>query len=156
AAGVTEALLPAVDLATGETALALAEKYPGRLLVALGYHPHEAKDLDDRAFQRIEDLLAAGRVAAVGEIGLDFYRLLSPADVQVRVFERMLDLAERTGLPVVVHCREAVEWVKPVLSAWAEHARSLVEYPLGVLHYFSEDVATAEHYVDLGFLISVH
>src|SRR5207248_1535229 len=93
-------------------------------------------------------------VLAVGEIGLDFYRMHSPADVQVRVFERMLDLALRHQLPVVVHCREAAETTEEILAPWAKTAAGRIEYPVGVLHYFSQDAQVAERYVQLGFLIS--
>ena len=162
AAGITDILLPAVDLESGEAALQLASRYEG-LHVALGYHPHEASRLDDEAFERLEVLLAlrfpsgrAERVVAVGEIGLDFYRMHSPADVQVRVFERMLDLAAKGGLPVVVHCREAAETTEEILTSWAKSALPRIEAPVGVMHYFSHDAKAAGRYVELGFFISIH
>jgi TatD DNase family protein len=155
-AGVSEVLLPAVDLETGRSALAIAGSRAG-VHVALGYHPHEASRLATAAeWETLEALLSEPRVVAVGEIGLDFYRMHSPADVQVRVLEGMLDLAESLALPVVVLCRDAAETLAPILERWAQRVAPKIERPLGVLHYFSDDIGAAQRYVDLGFLISIH
>src|SRR6266540_3621063 len=131
AAGVREVLLPAVDLETGRSALEIAVSREG-VYVALGYHPHEAALLTAGDFERLEALLDRPKVVAVGEIGLDFYRMHSPADVQVRVCEQMLDLAANHGLPVVVHCRDAAETLGPILERWAQGEATKIERPLGV------------------------
>jgi len=97
-------------------------------------------------------------VVAVGEIGLDFYRNLSPPGDQVRVLEEQLALAAERRLPVAVHCRDAHDQMYPILKRWAEEARPLFGEgrPLGVMHYFSSDLELARRYVDMGFLISIH
>jgi TatD DNase family protein len=155
AAGVREILLPAVDLETGKAALEIADNREG-VYVALGCHPHEASRLTLPDFENLEAQLDRPEVVAVGEIGLDFYRMHSPADVQVQVFEKMLHLAGSKSLPVVVHCRDAGEALRTILEEWTESAANKIEKPLGVLHYFSEDVIAAQRYVDLEFLISIH
>jgi len=155
AAGVRQILLPAVDLETGKAALEIAGSREG-VYVALGYHPHESSRLTVADFETLEALLGRPEVVAVGEIGLDFYRLHSPADVQVQVFGKMLDLAANHDLPVVIHCRDAGDALRPILEEWAQSVANKVGRPLGVLHYFSEDAVVAQRYVDLGFLISIH
>jgi TatD DNase family protein len=101
----------------------------------------------------------------VGEIGLDYYRDLSPRDVQRRVLLRQLETAARAGKPVAVHGREAHDDLLPMLEAWSRGMGGALPggrlstaslRPLGVMHYFSGDTALALRYIDLGFLISVH
>jgi TatD DNase family protein len=155
-AGVLQMVLPAVDLATAETGLALARRYDG-LYATAGYHPHEASLLTPAALQAIEALVADERVVAAGEIGLDYYRMHSSVEEQRAAFEAQLDLAARHALPVVVHCRDAWDDAAPLLRAFAERASSSFGgRPLGVLHYYTHDVATALHYVALGFVVSIH
>jgi TatD DNase family protein len=156
AAGVTTIVLPAVDLAAAEHAIDLAERYDG-LYATAGYHPHEAQHWNDSALGRIEALLAHEKVVAVGEIGLDFYRMHSPREAQFEAFEAQLALAERYRLPVVIHCRDAWEEMAPILEPWARRVRPMSgDRPIGVLHYFSSTLEDASRYHDLGFTISIH
>ena len=90
-------------------------------------------------------------MVAIGEIGLDFYRNLSPREAQIEAFEQQLELAQRLNLPVIIHCRNAQDEVFDILSQWAGCQRG---YPLGVLHCFSGDRELAERYIALGFFIS--
>ena len=73
----------------------------------IGIHPHEAKLATTKHFAELNRLARDRRVVAVGEIGLDYHYDRSPREVQRDVFLRQLDLAERAGLPIVIHCREA-------------------------------------------------
>ena len=96
-------------------------------------------------------------VVAIGEIGLDFYRNLSPPDVQHRAFREQLALARTLHLPTVIHARDADE---PTFEVLAEHAEAIsgdwpAGRPLGVMHCFAGDLALGGQYVDLGFLISI-
>jgi TatD DNase family protein len=105
----------------------------------------------------VRKLLAEPKAVAVGEIGLDYYRMHSPRAEQLSVFERMLDLARETTLPVIVHCREAGDDVLARLRSWSLRCRTAFGgRPLGVLHYFSGTPGEARTYVELGFKISVH
>jgi TatD DNase family protein len=155
AAGLALVMVPGVDLASSFSAARLAAQDP-RIVAAAGYHPHEAEHYGDPEALGIEALLADDNVVAVGEVGLDYYRMLSRRDVQLEVFDAMLDLAAEHALPVVVHTREASDDMLDRLTAWSKRVASKMPPPFGVMHYFSEDLARARVYCDLGFLISIH
>jgi TatD DNase family protein len=156
-AGLEAIVVLGVDAASSEAAIALAEANP-RLYATVGWHANVAASLDEEGWHRLRELTQHPRVVAVGEIGLDFYRNLSPREEQVRVLEEQLALAAERRLPVAVHCRDAHDQMYPILKRWAKKARPLFEdgRPLGVIHYFSGDLDLARRYVDIGFLISVH
>jgi TatD DNase family protein len=104
AAGVEWLLCPGIDTATSVTALELAAANPGRVLAAAGLHPNDAIVWNEQC-----DSIAAlaSDAAAVGEIGLDYYRDQAPREIQKRAFREQLALAADLELPVVVHCRDA-------------------------------------------------
>lgn len=104
AAGVDWLVCPGTDADGSEEALALAERYPGRVLAASGLHPHEASRWPVEG-DRIAEL--ASRSSAVGECGLDFYRNLSPPDDQLAAFRAQARLAVDLDLPLIVHIRDA-------------------------------------------------
>jgi len=156
-AGVELILALGVDAPNSRLAVALAERC-GAVLAGAGVHPHDAQAATDRQLDELEELARHPRVAAVGEIGLDFYRDLSPRDQQVRVLRRQLLTALRVGKPVAVHVREAHEEMMPLLSDWSREMGGRLPdgRTLGVMHYFSGDAALAARYIALGFEISVH
>jgi TatD DNase family protein len=154
-AGVTSIVAPAVDLASARRGLDLAARHDGVFITA-GYHPHEASRLTPDSLADVERMLAEPKVVAVGEIGLDRYRMHSPLEAQVQVFEAMLGLAEKHGLPVVVHCRDAWDDAARLLVPWAERVREAFDGPPGVMHYFTGSLEDARRYIELGFMISVH
>jgi len=156
-AGLEAVVVLGVDAASSEAAIALARANP-RAYAAVGCHPHDAARLNADGWRRLRELTRRPGVVAVGEIGLDFYRNLSPREDQVRVLEQELALAIELRLPVAVHCREAQEEMYPILERWSETARPLFGEgrPLGVMHYFSGDLELARRYVEMGFLISIH
>ena len=153
AAGLHAVVNAGDDLDSSAAAVALAEA-DDRLFAAVGVHPHAASTLDADTLRRLEDLARSShRVVAVGEIGLDFYRNLSPPDAQRAAFRAQLALADGLGLPVVIHSRSAAEETWRILRDWAQ-ARSRPA-PLGLMHCFEGDAALARRYVELGFLISI-
>jgi TatD DNase family protein len=154
-AGVAQMVLPAVDLATAEAGLMLARRFGG-LYVGAGYHPHEASLFTPAAQQAIEALLPDEKVVAVGEIGLDYYRIHSSVEEQIGAFALQLDWAVAHLLPVIVHCRDAWDDAAPLLESFAQRAAPVFDGPVGVLHYYTHDVATAQRYVELGFIVSIH
>ena len=155
AAGVGAILNVGADLPSSRQAVALAEQYD-RVYAAVGMHPHDAKKLDGATLAEFRNLACRPKVVAVGEIGLDFYRNLSPPEVQRRAFQAQLVWAAQLGKPVIIHDREAHDEVLAILTDWAA---GLTDSPLagrlGVLHTFSGDQAMAERAIELGFYISI-
>src|SRR5436190_19425635 len=147
-AGVTRMLTIGTEVPTSRAAIALAEAEPD-VWATVGVHPHDAADADAGVLTEIERLAGGPRVVAVGEIGLDFFRDLSPRDVQERVFRHLIGLARRVRKPVVVHCRDAHAEVLAILG---EGGASEVG---GIMHCFSGDVEIARRCLDLGLLVSL-
>ena len=87
-------------------ALEIADSHPS-IYAILGVHPHNAKEIDDQTYPTLRELCRSGKVKAYGEIGLDFFRNLSPRDIQLKGFREQIALAKEVGLPIVVHDREA-------------------------------------------------
>lgn len=155
-AGVRQMVVPAVDLESAQRAIALAGAHESVFATA-GYHPHDANRLDEQAFEGVESLLTVPKVVAVGEIGLDYFRMHSTREEQLGAIEKQLELAGRHTLPIIVHCRDAWEDTEALLSAWAGGvSEGFNGRPLGVMHYFSGGVEQAEFFAGLGFLISLH
>jgi TatD DNase family protein len=154
-AGLSAAVVVGTDVEDSREAVALAES-DQRLFACVGCHPHSASALDEAGSANLRSLASSPKAVAIGEIGLDFYRNLSPPDQQRAVFQQMLDLAGELGLPVVIHARQADEDAFAILSAWARQMRhSHGPQLLGVLHCFSGDLTLALRYHELGFLISL-
>ena len=147
-AGVRGMLTIGTDAETSRAAVALAHREPD-VWAAVGVHPHDADGADDAVLAELEQLAADPRVVAVGEIGLDFFRNLSPRDVQHATLGRQLALARRTRKPVLIHCRDAHP---ETLAALAEASVGDVG---GVMHCFSGDAAVARRCLDLGLDISL-
>lgn len=156
-AGLIGLLVLGTDLATSEQAVALAEAHED-VFAACGYHPHDAEQADEPGLARIAELASLPCVVAVGEIGLDFYRDLSPRPRQIEILRRQLDLAAELGKPVAVHCRDAHERLLPIVEEWSGRLSGgfADARPLGVLHYFSGGAELAWRYIELGFVISIH
>jgi TatD DNase family protein len=150
-AGIERILVPGWDVSSSEAALELAVRHPDVVHPAVGVHPHDAAAMDAAAWARLEALAADARVRAIGEIGLDYFRNLSPPDVQRDALDRQLALAARLGLPVLVHDRDAHADVEEALLAWGGLPGSAHR---GVLHAFSGDAAMAQRLAAAGFLIS--
>jgi TatD DNase family protein len=144
-AGVGTIVCPGVDPETSRRAVELAESYRGVFATA-GMHPHDASRFDARAGAEIEELLASPHVVAVGECGLDHYRMRSPVEDQERTFRAHVALAGETGLPLVVHVRDAWE---PILRLLDEGSAERV-----VLHCFTGDEETARACADRGWYLS--
>jgi TatD DNase family protein len=105
-AGVTRIVAVGSGIESSRATLRLAHEHDG-VYAALGIHPHQAGSDDATRLAELRELLGAGRVVAVGETGLDFYRDYAPHDAQLELFERQLALAEELAKPVVIHTRAA-------------------------------------------------
>jgi TatD DNase family protein len=151
AAGIERILVPGWDLASSEAALDLVERHGPMLDAAVGVHPHHAAEVDESGWQHLATLAGDPRTAAVGEIGLDYFRNLSSPDAQREALARQLAIASRAGLPVLVHDRDAHDDVTDALLAWPDPSGRAVR---GVLHAFSGDASMASRLVEAGYLVS--
>ncbi len=155
-AGVSAFVVIGTDLESSWRAVDLADSHSD-VYAAVGVHPHDAKDLDDRTLGALERLADSPKVVAIGEIGLDYYRKLSPPEAQMDAFHRQLDLARRLSLPVVIHSREADGETYDAIASYEE--RALPDWPkdrpLGVMHCFAGDLMLALRYIQIGFMISI-
>ncbi|MCF7794197.1 MAG: TatD family hydrolase [Candidatus Cloacimonetes bacterium] len=120
----------------------LAEKYD-MIFASAGFHPHDAKTYD-REF--LLQKAKHNKVVAIGEIGLDYYRNLSPKDIQREVFADQIQLAIKMDLPIIVHDRDAHDECLEILSKYNP--------PKVVFHCFSGDAAFADRILQKGWNIS--
>ena len=125
-AGVVACLSIGTDVAASRANVALARRYP-ELRAAVGVHPNETAGLTEHALAEIVALAREPVVAAIGEVGLDFYRHASPPERQRAAFEAFIAIAQRRPLPLAIHCRNAYE---PLLAC----LRSSGGVHAGVLH----------------------
>lgn len=116
----------------------------------VGVHPHEAKDYADLTVDRLVELADRPRVIGIGECGLDFHYDLSPRDVQATVFRQHIEAARRTGLPLVIHTREADEVMADILRE--EHRRAPFKF---LMHCYTSGLELAETAMELGAWFSV-
>ena len=145
--GITQIINVGTDLASSEASVSLAQRYPS-VYATVGIHPHDAKTLTSEALNRLVQLASDEKVVAIGEIGLDFYRNLSPRHQQREAFRQQIRLAIELDMPVVVHDREAHAEVLKILQEEQAHRVG------GVLHCFSGDLEMARGGLEMGFLIS--
>jgi TatD DNase family protein len=149
AAGVRRMVLTGTSVAESGNALALAKSRPGVFWSTAGVHPHHAKLCDDATMPALRALLADPQVVAVGECGLDFYRDLSPRDVQERWFEAHVELAIELQKPLFVHDRDAFARTHAILKA---HRARL---PRAVVHCFTAGAAALRAWLDLDLHIGI-
>jgi TatD DNase family protein len=154
AAGINKILIPGINLETSRQATTLAGHNEG-IYAAVGIHPHDAASWQPSSRLELEKQAQDARVVAIGEIGLDYYRNYSNPDIQQHVFKEQLALAAELELPVVIHNREAIHDILPILSDWVVELPETLKRRAGVLHAFSADVAAASKAIDLGFYIGI-
>lgn len=136
-------------LSTFEATHALAMAHDD-IWCTVGAHPHEAKDHIALTADELVALAQRPRVIGIGECGLDFHYDLSPRDEQAAVFRQHIDAARRTGLPLVVHTREADDVMAAILRE--EHARGAFKL---LMHCYTSGVELAETAAELGAWFSV-
>ena len=146
-AEVANVVVIGFDIETSLGAVELAEKH-SHIYATVGMHPHDAKDLTPDVLKTFRELAAHPKVIALGEMGLDYYRDLSPRPVQKEAFEQQLDLAEELQMPIVIHNRDAYMDILPILEARQGRVR-------GVLHCFTGDVALMRRSLAIGFHIGI-
>jgi TatD DNase family protein len=145
ASGVDRVVCVGVDVETSLRSLELADSIEGVFATA-GVHPHDAAGFDAASSARIEELLYDPRVIGVGECGLDYFRMHSPREEQIRALQAHIALSKDTGKPMVVHVRDAWE---DVLRLLHEGSAERV-----VIHCFSGDVGIANECAARGYWMS--
>ena len=149
AAGVSRIVVTGSSDESNEKAARLAQDHPGVLWSTAGVHPHHASDYAAGSDALIRRLAAEGRIVAVGECGLDYFRNFSPRDAQLAAFRSQLEIAAETGLPIFLHQRDAhddfVEMLEPMLPRLSR----------AVAHCFTGEHESLREYLALGLCIGV-
>jgi len=145
--GVGQIITIGTDGPSSRKAIEIAEKNDF-IHAAVGYHPHNAGEVDAQALRDLAKLAGSPKVVGWGEIGLDFFRCLSPPQRQIEIFQKQLDMAGNMGLPVIIHDRDAHEQLIKMLRENRVPSG-------GVIHCFSGDYEMAGFFMDLGFYISI-
>jgi TatD DNase family protein len=158
AAGITKIVCIATDLESSRRCLDIAERFPG-VFAAVGWHPSDAGEAPEDPRPALRELASHPRTVAIGETGLDYYRLPSrmqgadaEADArykarQADLFRQHLEVAAETGLNCVIHQRECLEDTIAQFQPFAGRVRA-------VFHCFANDAATLHRIVSLGSIVS--
>ena len=137
-------VVPGVDARSSAAAVRLAEQFPSRVFSTAGLHPHDASSWPAQE-EAIKEM--SKQVVAIGETGLDFYRDLSPRADQERSLLDHIELAQTTGLPLIVHCRDAFAKVHELIESTGVGPRS-------VLHCWTGGRKWTRRFLELGVTFS--
>lgn len=147
-AGVAAVIDVGTGIESSRRAISLALNYP-RVKAAVGFHPHDAAGVTPEDFEQLAGLAKSPQVVAIGETGLDFYRLLSPPHIQEQIFRRHLRLAAELNKPVIIHTRDALPQTFRIIKDEPLPARR------GVMHCFNGDRRWARAFLKKGFYLSL-
>jgi len=147
-AGVSTIMAVGIDPASCRRTIEIAEAYPN-VFAVVGVHPHDAAQVGESELDGLKTLARHAKVKAWGEIGLDFFRNLSPPEIQQERFRQQIAIAKELKLPVVIHSRSATQ--ETITCLQQEKAGDAG----GVIHCFSGDAKTAAQYLEMGFAISI-
>ncbi len=147
--GIMRMVVTGASAPGSEQALALARAHPGRLFATAGVHPHHAIDYDDAADALLRELARDPAVRAVGETGLDYHRNYSPAEVQLQVFERQLQMAVDLHKPLFLHQRDAHRDFVAMLRRYRDRL------PAAVVHCFTDTGEALRDYLALDCHIGI-
>lgn len=146
-AGLEKIICVGYDLHSSQAALNLARKYR-QVYAVVGIHPHDANSLNTEVIQKIYTMARDPRVLAIGEIGLDFYRDLSPREQQRKAFREQIKLAQELGKPIVIHDRDAHQEVLEIIRAEKAGKNQ------GIMHCYSGWLPLAVDLIKEGFYLS--
>lgn len=148
-AGCSRILIPAIDLPSCHTAIAVSNRFAGYCHPMLGLHPEEVRaDWGDQLAQ-IRPLLSQ-EVIAIGEVGLDFYWSREFEHEQMAAFEQQVQWSVETRLPLMIHCRKAQNEMVNILKRYAK------DLPGGVFHCFTGNEKEAEQLLEFaGFALGI-
>ena len=145
--GVGTIINVGASIESTKTTLALSEKYPF-VYAAVGVHPSDISGLNEETFAWLKEQTKKEKVAAVGEIGLDYYWDKEGHDLQKYWFIRQLELAGEKKLPVMIHSREAAADTMEIMKKYGKDRN-------GVIHCYSYSPEMAQEYVKMGYFIGV-
>lgn len=148
AAGIERIVVIGDSVAGSRSALELA-RTDARLFATAGIHPHEADAKDAASLAALAELARDPKVVAIGEIGLDYHYDFADRGLQRELFAEQLQLADRVGLPVVIHNRETDADMQQIIGRVGAPRRG------GVFHCFWSDAAMAEWAIAQGFYLGV-
>ena len=138
-------ILNGTDPQSNEEVLELSKRYEN-VHAALGYFYSFAEEITDEDISLLDNRLENNEVIAVGEIGIDYYHRKDNEDKQKELFEKMLDLAEKHNLPVIVHCRKAMQDTYDILK---KHD------VIGSMHCYQGSAEMAQEFIKLGFYMGI-
>ncbi|MFK5955247.1 MAG: TatD family hydrolase [Planctomycetota bacterium] len=147
-AGVDRFVCVAIDLDNAKRCRALAAEHDD-VFPTVGIHPNDVgafADLNSK-LDALKDLADDDSFVAIGETGLDFFRDWAQPDAQRKALEAHLDIARDRNLPVILHCRSAIEELLPILRARGEQTK-------GIMHCYSEGPEAIEELLSFGLHIS--
>ncbi|OGY27632.1 MAG: hypothetical protein A2802_02665 [Candidatus Woykebacteria bacterium RIFCSPHIGHO2_01_FULL_43_29] len=155
--GVGKIIIVGSSLATSLSSVALASKYP-ELYASVGVHPHHSGEYDSYTLDKLTDLATNNKVVAIGEIGLDYHEYISETKpgisdpkLQKTAFLEQIKLSQKLSLPVIIHCREAMGDLFPLVAQLKRHDFTNLT---GVFHCYSEGLDYAKKIVNLGLFVS--
>jgi TatD DNase family protein len=146
-AGISKVITIGVDPLNLDKVMELSHQF-GEIYFTQGIHPHDAKEATEVEFTKILERSRDKKMVAVGEIGLDYHYDNSPRDIQRKQFERQLQIAVDTDLPVVIHTREAEEDTMSILRNFSSSLKRK-----GVIHSFTSSMELAQFVLNEGFYI---
>ena len=146
--GITAALNAGNNVDSLNEQLALSEKYPF-IYTAVGVHPHNADEYPDITAADLVEKSQHKKIVAIGECGLDYYYDYSTKENQYRAFIEQIKAAQETGLPLIIHTRDADDDTIAILSEQYKKAPFS-----GEIHCFSSSKKLAEFALSIGFYIS--
>ncbi|MCJ7625003.1 MAG: TatD family hydrolase [Anaerolineaceae bacterium] len=155
--GVERLLIPGLNIETSKQAIALSDQYEN-IFAAVGFHPNESQNWNEGSLSQLEELITHPKVVAIGEIGLDYYRKYSSHSIQQNVFQIQLELAANYDLPIIIHNRDAIQDLWPILLKWQtslkKNGKMIAERP-GIFHSFSGELSIAMEITSHHFLLGI-
>ena len=145
--GVAGIINVGIDLPTTQKSIQIAEQFTNVFATA-GVHPHDVGKAEQQDLEELKELINHPKVVAIGEVGLDYYRYLSPIETQRKLLRKFLNWSLETEKPLIIHTRDADD---DIIALLKERQKSSWR---GVFHCFSGDEKMADKVMELGFYIS--
>jgi len=143
-ANVEKQLIISTSIEEAEQAVKLCQQFPGKLVMTVGIHPHDAGEVPANYKEQLRQLAGQPCVVAMGECGLDFNRNFSPRDAQENVFVAQIELANELSLPLYLHERDAIDRQIELLNHYCDDSTPCLT------HCFTGGVEALNRYADRG------